>query len=112
MKLDKIVRYDRNGIKISNGDVIAEGKKGDMIWDGQAIIVFRPLAIVKVKEDHCDIIPFRSGIAKLTEKADDVLKNSVIEIDSCIVKYEFSELSDKKFWGNVEVLSNINLFPL
>lgn len=122
MKLNTIARYDVNGVQFLDGDIIAEGKRKEYIWGGQAIILSRPLAIIRIKEVSnsiiniipYDIVQIRSGIVQLTDKASDMLKTSdrCFDIDKMLI--DFTRLSDlskshmlEEFWNNVERIGNI-----
>lgn len=70
---------DCEGYSLNEGDVVAEGKTGDLIWDGQAKISVPVLAHIVVNDggpftEMCDIadanlVQLESGEAILTENA-------------------------------------------
>lgn len=70
-----IPQYDINKIQLCEGDIVAEGKIGETIWDGQGIIKKRPLGVVVVYDDHSEletslyynVCMLCNGIAELTE---------------------------------------------
>lgn len=78
-----IPHYDVTGIQLREGDIVAEGKIGESIWDGQAIIKERALGVVVVhgtlaesnEPSYYNVCILRSGIAELTETANDLLVN-------------------------------------
>ena len=76
-----INRYDKNGVQLKEGDIVAECTKDKVIWDGKGIIKERPLGIVVVhhdmnakplfppeETDKYNIVEIRCGIVELTDK--------------------------------------------
>lgn len=78
-----IPQYDVTGIQLCEGDIVAEGKIGETIWDGKGIIKKRPLGVVvygnrsELKtSSYYNVCMLCNGIAELTELADDLLINA------------------------------------
>lgn len=104
---------DCEGHILNEGDVVAEGKVGDLIWDGQAKIVKPVLAIVVAKPgdgDYCDIddinlVQLESGEAILTSDAAQSLWNQagdngevILYLNTYDGQYNF-EIQDNKIKG-------------
>lgn len=114
--MKKINRKDINGIQLFEGDIIAEGKVGEKIWDEQAIVLTRPLGMVQTynasptsllppEETDCyNIIQIRKGIIQLAENATDWAKDHIGEIsDLHLSRY------DGRFynWDNIEKIGSV-----
>lgn len=70
-----------DGTPVHEGDIIAEGKVGDIIWEGKAEIITRPLGVVYVgsrkkltknntildKPEFYNVMQIRDGKVKLIE---------------------------------------------
>ena len=115
----KIPRTDVNGKILQDGDIVAEGKIDELIWDGEAIIIQRPLGIVTISKnpkskvlstpeetDFYNVIQIRPGVAKLTNSARDFLKANADEINTI---YLHLSRYDGKFynWENIEVIGSV-----
>ena len=60
--LPHIPVYDKNGIELKDGDLVAESEVGKVIWDGWCRIVERPLGRVKVyKDGSVNIFLYKPG---------------------------------------------------
>ena len=60
--LPHIPVYDKNGVELKDGDLVAESEVGKVIWDGWCRIVERPIGKVKVYEDgSVNIFSYRPG---------------------------------------------------
>ena len=54
MRTIKILpRLDKNGVALQEGDIVAEGSVGDLIWGDTALIERRPLGIVQIIKNPC-----------------------------------------------------------
>ena len=95
-----IPQYDVTGIQLREGDIVAEGKIGETIWDGQAIIKERALGVVVVhgtlsesnEPSYYNICMLRNGIAKLTESAEEPLvdkADSKKMIEFSLTQYDY-----------------------
>lgn len=110
-----ISRKDINGVQLKEGDIIAEGKVGEEIWSGQAIIKSRPLGVVVVynhpqfikhfepnETNLYNIKSLRGGVVEFTDKAlpyFDISKTGPLYISSY----------DGKFtaWDDIEKIGSI-----
>ena len=71
----------RDGTPVREGDIIAEGKVGDIIWEGKAKVITRPLGVVYIgsrkkltknntildKPEFYNVMQIRDGKVKLIE---------------------------------------------
>lgn len=115
-----INREDKNGIRLKEGDIIAESNIGKTIWNGQGIVVSRPLGKVVVydnalariegqpEESDCyNIIQIRKGSVKLTNQADDWMLDRLGDSNG------YSELNVSTYdgiftaWDNIEKIGSV-----
>ena len=118
-----IPRMDIHGNELNDRDIVAEGKRGDIIWDGQARIVKRPLGLVIINRspdltnlispeetDFYNLTEIRVGLVELTEKANEFLwKNA----DSHgFLPLHLSRYDGRFYnWDKIEVVGNVDDFP-
>lgn len=113
-----IDKKDRNGKPLKDGDIIAEGLIGEIIWDGQAVITKRPLGILRVaKYPHARVIespdehlfynlePLRCGEVQLQESATESMKNNAE--NKKIALYLSSWDGEFYGWDNIECIGSI-----
>lgn len=117
---ENIERYDKNGIRLKEGDIIAECTIGESIWEDKGVILSRPLGIVQVyhnvnttaslnpdENDSYNIIPIRKGSVQLTDKADKWMVNNLGN-DERISELNISRYDgDFYAWDNIEVIGSI-----
>ena len=54
--------YDKNGIELRDGDIVAESEVGKVIWDGHCRIIEVPLGKVKIYEDgKVNVFSYKPG---------------------------------------------------
>ena len=77
--LPHIPVYDKNGIELKDGDLVAEAEVGKVIWDGWCKIVERPLGRVKVyKDGSVNILSYKPGkVIALEDIPNELIKNYV-----------------------------------
>ena len=114
-----ICRYDISGKQLKDGDIVAQCEVGREIWDNKAVIVSRPLGIIKVskdphtgihyaEEDCCyKVVHLREGKVKLTDKADDWMKHNLADKDGYGPLYLSLYDGDFFGWNDIEVIGNI-----
>ena len=57
--------YDKNGIELHDGDIVAESEVGKLIWDDTCQIIKQPLGKVKIYDDgRVNIILYEPGKIK------------------------------------------------
>ena len=121
--IKELARKDRNGILLKEGDIVAEGKVGDVVWDGKGVIEKRPLGVVKVylnvnpssslppEETDCyNVSHLRAGIVKLTDKADPWMESHLGKDGLSDV---YMSCYDGRFyaWDDIEIIGSIYDFP-
>lgn len=119
-----ICRVDRNGIKLHEGDIVAECQVGDLTWEGKGIIRQRPLGVVvtcctahtcnmsEPEETDCyNIQQIRPGTVELTDNAPQWM------VDSLSNGTQFASLHLSRFdgrfyaWDNIEIIGSVYDFP-
>ena len=115
-----IPEYDRNGVHLKEGDIVADCKVGDLIWDGDAQVIKRPLGVITILQpmpdqlgvevaDCYNILPIRAGIVKILNK--ERLKHlQPFTDDDCCTLYMSKIEADYYNWGNIEVIGTVNDF--
>lgn len=115
-----IPEYDRNGVHLKEGDIVADCKVGDLIWDGSAQVIKRPLGVITLLQpmpdqlgvevaDCYNILPIRAGIVKILNK--EYLKHlQPFTDDDCCTLYMSKIEADYYNWGNIEVIGTVNDF--
>lgn len=115
-----IPEYDRNGVHLKEGDIVANCKVGDLIWDGNAQVIKRPLGVITISQpmpdqlgvevaDCYNILPIRAGIVKILNK--ERLKHlQPFTDDDCCTLYMSKIEADYYNWGNIEVIGTVNDF--
>jgi hypothetical protein len=115
-----IPEYDRNGVHLKEGDIVADCKVGDLIWDGSAQVIKRPLGVITLLQpmpdqlgvevaDCYNILPIRAGIVKILNK--EHLKHlQPFTDDDCCTLYMSKIEADYYNWGNIEVIGTVNDF--
>lgn len=115
-----IPEYDRNGVHLKEGDIVANCKVGDLIWDGDAQVIKRPLGVITILQpmpdqlgvevaDCYNILPIRAGIVKILNK--ERLKHlQPFTDDDCCTLYMSKIEADYYNWGNIEVIGTVNDF--
>jgi len=99
----QFVRYGKNNIKIFKGDIVAESVAGEVIWDGEGVIVECPLGVVVWQDFTYNVLPVKKGKVKLKEGC----KQHLDDING------FAELNisrhDGQFykWDYLDVIGNI-----
>lgn len=125
MVKELIPKYDIHGVQLHEGDIVAEGKLGELIWDGQGIIRERPLGVViykwhsNLKNGSLDTIDtlrngtswynvceLRNGIAELTDVAGEHLMKSATS--QKMIEFTISH-HDHLFqaWDDIEIIGSI-----
>lgn len=118
-----IARVDRNGTPLTDGDIVAECTLGEVIWNGEAKVVQRPLGIVTVyhkpllkcatmpeETDFYNVQEIRPGRVELDDNAREFLRKNAD-------KHGFMGLHlsryDGKFyaWDNIEIVGSVYDFP-
>ena len=122
IKMNEIARKDIHGTPLEEGDIIAEGKLNELIWEGQAKIIQRPLGVINVyknavtkgltmpeETDFYNVTQIRHGLVELTDSAQDFLKANANKFG--IMKLHLSRYDGKFYgWENIEKISSVNLF--
>lgn len=118
-----ICRKDINGKIIVPGDIVAEGIVGELIWDGMAKLIERPIGIVIGSKDprltqfsdpeesnFYNVQEIRAGIVQLMPNAKEFLKKNA---DSSGAMHIYLSRYDGVFynWNKVEIISSIYDFP-
>lgn len=113
-----IPEYDRNGVHLKEGDIIAKRKIGDLIWNGNAKVIKRPLGIVTICDptpdelgvevgDCYNIIPIRTGLAKILNKENLKHLQPFMDGNDCCTFYVGKIETDYYDWDNVEVVGSV-----
>ncbi len=113
-----IPEFDRNGVHLKEGDIVAKCKIGDLIWNDNAKVIKRPLGIVTILDpmpdelgievgDCYNIVPIRTDIVKILNKEN--LKHLLPFIDNndCCTFYVGKIESDYYDWDNVEIIGSV-----
>lgn len=122
-KSKETYRKDINGVLLVDGDIVAQCKEGDVLWDGMGIVRRCPLGLVRVfdynikqaekpdyppgENDYYNVVEIREGVVELTDKAPDYMRRRIYEgKDACdlhISRY------DGQFygWHNIEKIGNV-----
>lgn len=127
-----IPKYDIHGVQLHEGDIVAEGKLGESIWDGQGIIRERPLGVVIYKRhsnlkngslDNIDtlrngtswynVYELRNGVAELTDSAKGPLMTTytsqkMIEFTISHHDHIFQAWDDIEIIGTIYELDDLN----
>lgn len=112
-------RKDIHGNYLKEGDIVAEGILGEEIWDGDGILISRPLGIVKVynsprstamippEETDCyNIEQIRKGKVQMTDKAEEWAKKKLFLNGFCDI--HISRYDGRFYnWDKVEIISSI-----
>ena len=109
---------DIHGTGLHDGDIVAECKIGDVIWDGEAEIVSRPIGIFRVRQSkaiHYDEIPDRNDFYDIQpiRKGRVLIKSDKLKSTFNNGKSDYSDLYlttyDGMFygWDNIEIIGNI-----
>ena len=95
--------YDKNGVELHNGDIVAESEVGKIIWDGWCRIVERPLGRVKVyKDGKVNIFSYKPGkVEAIIDIPNEFIKNSV-ENDGRLYLSTYDGVFFK--WDNIEII--------
>ena len=117
--MSTIARVDIHGTPLKEGDIVAEGKIDDEIWQGQAVILQRPLGIVVTyrnptvigfispeETDFYNVVQIKRGVVKLTDKAEGFLrKNSDSDgfMDIHISRHDGNFYA----WDNIEIIGSV-----
>lgn len=113
-------RKDIHGNYLKEGDIIAEGILGEEIWDGDGILISRPLGIVRVysnqrstamippEETDCyNIEQIRVGKVQMTDKAEEWAKKKLFSEEG-FCNIHISRYDGKFYnWDKVEVIGSI-----
>ena len=120
--LGKICRKDIHGSELQEGDIIAAGKVGELIWEGKATLLSRPIGIVYIPEyhppynkDYCfveetdcyNVMQIRPGEVAITKDADKYIKNNLCNgTGKCFIHLD---IYDGCFygWNTVEKIGSI-----
>ena len=111
-----INRTDVNGVRLCEGDIIAESKKGKVIWDGKGVIKERPLGVVVTypdmnakplyspeETDKYNITQIRCGVVELTDKSSDWMNDGD---DTC--KLHLSRYDGAFYaWDDIERIGSV-----
>lgn len=112
-------RKDIHGNYLKEGDIVAEGILGEEIWDGDGILISRPLGIVKVynsprstamipsEETDCyNIEQIRKGKVQMTDKAEEWAKKKLFLNGFCDI--HISRYDGRFYnWDKVEIIGSI-----
>lgn len=112
-------RKDIHGNYLKEGDIVAEGILGEEIWDGDGILISRPLGIVRVynsqrstamvspEETDCyNIEQIRKGKVQMTDKAEEWAKKKLFSNGFCDI--HISRYDGRFYnWDKVEIIGSI-----
>lgn len=112
-------RKDIHGNYLKEGDIVAEGILGEETWDGDGILISRPLGIVKVynsprstamippEETDCyNIEQIRKGKVQMTDKAEEWAKKKLFLNGFCDI--HISRYDGRFYnWDKVEIIGSI-----
>ena len=118
-----IPRVDIHGNELKDRDIVAEGKVGDIIWNGQAKIIQRPLGLVVAYDnpnlrnltepeetDFYNLIEIRVGSVELTDDASEHLRKNANRFG--FLPIHLSRYDGRFYnWDNIEVVGNVNDYP-
>ena len=113
-------RKDIHGNYLKEGDIVAEGILGEEIWNGEGILISRPLGIVKVyknprstamippEETDCyNVEQIRTGKVKITDKAEEWTKNKLFSKEG-ISDIHISRYDGRFYnWEKIEIIGSI-----
>lgn len=108
-----IPHCDIHSVQLHEGDIVAEGKLGELIWDGQGIIKRRPLGVViynhpsKSKDDPWyNVYALRNGVAELTDSTKGPLMTTCTS--QKLIEFSISH-HDHIFqaWDDIEIIGTI-----
>lgn len=113
-----IPEYDRNGVHLKEGDIIAKCKVGELIWDGSARVIKRPLGVITISQpmpdqlgvevaDCYNILPIRTGIVKILNKERLKHLQPFMDGNDCCTFYVGKIEADYYNWDNVEVVGSV-----
>ena len=109
---------DIHGDRLRDGDIVAEGIVGNVLWDGRAELVARPIGIFQVKSsgavhmddvpdrnDFYDVFPIRTGKVQIK---DDDMRRSFVSTDTDLVEIYLTRYDGRFYaWNNLEIIGNI-----
>lgn len=111
-----INREDINGVRLREGDIVAECKKEKIIWDGKGIIRERPLGVVVTyfdmnakpiyppeETDKYNIVQIRCGVVELTDKSSDWMNSGDGTCKLHLSKYDGGFYA----WDNIEKIGSV-----
>ena len=119
------IRKDINGKELQVGDIVAECKIGQKIWNDGAVIVKRPLGVVvsvpikmtsiqqPEETDFYNIQPIRKGLVVLTDNADEFLQlyAKENEYDMPTMELNISRYDGNFYaWDDIEIIGTVNDF--
>lgn len=118
MDIKYIDKVDRNGKLLKDGDIIAEGTVGELIWDGKAVVTKRPLGILHVKkqpapklimcpDEHTfyNVEQLRCGEVQLQDDVPDFL--FVNAVNGKVPLYLSAWDGEFLVWDNIEMIGSI-----
>ena len=99
----QFVRCGKNNIQIFKGDIVAESIAGEVIWDGEGVIVECPLGVVVWQDFTYNVLPVKKGRVKLKEGCKPYLDDGNGFAELNITRY------DGQFykWDYLDVIGNI-----
>ena len=115
-------RIDKDGNEIRHGDIIVEGSKDELFWDGKARIIIPPIGIAisydkslstpsklfePEKSSYYNVIQIMAGKAQLTDKADKWMKEQFGENDNCFSLHLSKYDGAFEGWKSCKIIGNI-----
>lgn len=98
-------KFDRNGLKVFEGDLIAETQLGQKIWEDTAVVTKQPIGVVVFQDTYWNVQQTRKGEVLFIEdhKGIGLEKGDYWEVN--ISRYDgmFTEWND----GNFEVIGHM-----